>query len=270
MKKLYRKWGLMAILAFLFSACEKELEPWNETQCRLNFWYLNWDNQVAYSDEIGTRIGTDYNQTDYSFYYEGQPERDTLWFKVISQGFLADHERPIALCQIMQDTMENARAGVDYLAFNDPSVAHLYRMPANADTVSIPVILLNNPSLEEKEVILCFGFDDNGEFMPAYPAFSYRVIRFTAQAVRPSQWLDSFFGTWGPVKHSLMIEWTGEAWDNEYISKKYEEDYPYLEFMNQWFHNKLEEENTKRLADPAIGDVYREEDGTEITIPLYR
>lgn len=251
-----------------FASCEKDLEPYSEEQCRLNFWYLNWDNEVAMTDDIGDHMYSTYNQSDYSFYYEGQPERDTLWFKVATMGVLSGQDRPIALKQIMQDTMENAEAGLHYVAFDDPDAAHLYVMPANADTVSIPVILLNDPSLEEKEVILCFGFDDNGTFAPGYDEFSYRVLRFTAEAVEPSAWLESFFGTWGPVKHQLMIEWTGEAWDNDYINKMYEEDYPYLEYMNQWFHYKLEEENAKRVADGL--DVYREEDGTEITIPLYR
>ena len=267
MKSLFYTLACVAMLA-AFASCEKNLEPYSEEQCRLNFYYLTWDGDVAMTDDIGEHMYSTYNQSDYSFYYEGQPERDTLWFKVSTMGFLSDQDRPIALKQIMQDTMENAEAGLHYVAFDAPDAAHLYVMPANADTVSIPVILLNDPSLEKKEVILCFGFDDNGTFAPGYDEFSYRVLRFTAEAVEPSAWIEGFFGTWGPVKHQLMIEWTGEAWDNDYINKIYEEDYPYLEYMNQWFHYKLEEENAKRVAGGL--DVYREEDGTEITIPLYR
>ena len=33
--------------------------------------------------------------------------------------------------------------------------------------------------------------------------------------------------------------------------------------------NKLDEENAKRLADPNIGDIYKEKDGTPVEFPGY-
>ena len=266
------KYFLVAVtVALTFSACEKDLEPYQEPTCRLNFLYGDWNGGYNTTDNIVAQHGEDYNLTNYSFYYEEMVPRDTLWFRVGTMGFLSDRPRILALRQIIvNDTLDNAEAGVDYGAFDSPEYKSFYQVPANTDTLSIPVILLNNEALENKTVTLCFGFADNGVFEPGYEEFAIRIIHFTAKADRPSGWMDGLLGTWGPVKHQLIIEWTGEKWDNEYIKKKYEEDYPYLEYMNQWLHYKLEEENTKRLADPNIGDVYREADGTEIEIPLYR
>ena len=74
MKSLFYTLACAAMLA-VFASCEKDLEPYSEEQCRLNFWYLNWDNEVAMTDDIGDHMYSTYNQSDYSFYYEGQPER---------------------------------------------------------------------------------------------------------------------------------------------------------------------------------------------------
>jgi len=267
MKKLYHILGSMTLL-LVFASCEKDLEPYHTPECRLNFLYYDYSGEnVLDSDDLKNK--KDYDLTNYSFYYQGNPKRDTLWFKISTMGYLADEERVLALQQIsLEDTLENARPGVHYVAFDDPELAAFYRVPANRDTLSIPVILLNDPSLKSKQVVLCFGFRDNGVFKPGYSMMSSRRIYYTSEASRPAAWMDGFFGEWGSVKHQLMIEWTGEKWDNDYIRKKYNEDYSYLEYMNQWFHYKLEEENAKRLANNE--DVYREANGKEVIIDLYR
>lgn len=267
MKKLYHIFPVIALLVLLVS-CEKDQEIYDTPDCRLNFLYYDYSGVLETTEKLKSR--KDYDLTNYSFYYEGNPEKDTLWFKIGTMGFLSEEGRDIALQQIVvEDTVENARSGVHFVPFDDPGLAALYRMPAHQDTLRIPVVLINDPSLAGQEVILCFGFRDNGVFKPGYDMTSSRRIHYTAKASRPARWSDDFFGTWGPLKHQLMIEWTGEKWDNEFINKKYEEDYSYLEYMNQWFHYKLEEENAKRVA--AGKEKYREEGATEdMTIDLYR
>lgn len=259
--------GVLAIVAY--TSCQQNLDTYDTPECRLNFLYYDYYGKTVLTLEQIKAKSEGYNVSNYSFFYEGLPERDTLWFKVGTMGFLSDTDRPIALEQIMlSDTIENAQPGVHFVPFDDPEIAHFYRVPAHADTVSIPVILINDPSLANKEVVLGFGFVDNGVFQPGYDLCSSRSIRYTAAATRPNAWSDDFFGTYGPVKHQLMMEWTGEKWDNEYILRIWNEDYAYVEYMNQWFHYKLEEENAKRLADPAIGDIYREANGDPIVIDI--
>ena len=268
MRKLFNIFTVAALLLFSVS-CEKDPEPYDVPDCRLNFIYLSYyQDKILSTEEVKRDLKADYNVTSYSFVYSGDAQRDTLWFKIGTMGFLSDEDRPLELQQfIADDTLENARPGVHYVAFDDPELASFYRVPAHCDTLSIPVILLRDPSLEAKEVVLKFGFKDNGIFKPGYEMFSTRIIRFTAEYVQPSNWSEAMFGKWGPVKHQLMMEWTDEKWDEKYIKEIYD-DYPYVEFIGAWLYYKLEEENAKRIQENK--DIYREADGSEVKFVIYR
>lgn len=268
MKKLI--YILTGMVFILFAAsCEKDLEPYDAPDCHLNFIYLSYaGDKILTTEDVKKDKSADYNLTSYSFVYSGDAQRDTLWFKIGTMGFLSDVDRPLALQQLPAgDTLEDAQPGVHYVAFDDPQLADFYRVPAHCDTLSIPVILLRDPSLDTKTVELKFGFKDNGFFKPGYDMFSTRIIRLTAEYVQPSNWPEAMFGKWGPEKHRLMIEWTEEKWDEEYIKKIYE-DYPYVEFIGAWLYYKLEEENAKRIK--AGKDVYREADDSEVKFVIYR
>lgn len=256
MKKMMYLW---AMVAFAFASCEKDLEPYSDPTCRINFVY-------SYTEgELEDNYTTDsYSTTSYSFVYEGNgTDSDTLWFDVGVSGFLKDYPRPIALEQVMvEDTVDNAEAGVHYVAFTDPSVASYYTVPANGNQVSIPVILLRDPSLEQKDVVLRFELVENDYFEVTMPMKSYRTIRITARTVEPLYWSEEHFGKWGQVKHQLMIEWTGEKWDEEYCEEFIYSESAYQQYLSQWMAEKLEEENKKHLEE--TGDIYREADGTPV------
>ena len=81
-------------------------------------------------------------------------------------------------------------------------------------------------------------------------------------------WEEYYLGYWGPVKHQLMIEWTGEAWDDAYLEELYNGDSGYVDYMISWFAQRLEEENAAREA--AGEEPYTEEDGTPVDFtPIY-
>jgi hypothetical protein len=84
---------------------------------------------------------------------------------------------------------------------------------------------------------------------------------------KPGNWstnyLDYIFGDYGPVKHRLMIEWTGKAWDEDYIDELSSGDDAYFYYLQEFFAEKLEEANAERLAEGL--DVYQEEDGTIVS-----
>lgn len=250
------------ILSVLVMACEKDLSLYDTPDCRLNFRYYQ------YGDLLDAENVTDEMRlTLYSFIYAGgEMERDTLWFQISTMGFLSGEERPLALQQIQVEGEENAVPGVHYVAFDDAEYRLLYCVPANQDTLSIPVILLRDASLQEKNVRLKFGFKENEYFKPGYVGLTERVINITDRLAKPGNWgecyMDQVVGAYGEVKHQLMIEWTGEAWDEDYVKEFAEGDGAYQSYMSQWFIRKLDEENAKRLADPEIGEVYREADGT--------
>lgn len=168
MKRLSILW-LCAALLPLFASCEKDLEPYSMEECRLNFrYYYSFYDRWMTTEDLESSDDS-YRTTVYSFVYAGGVERDTLWFPVQTSGFLSDVSRPIALQQMtVPDTVDNAEEGIHYIAFDDPAVAHLYQVPANTDTLSIPVILLRDKSLDSKDIVLRFGFKDNGVFKPGF------------------------------------------------------------------------------------------------------
>ena len=64
------------------------------------------------------------------------------------------------------------------------------------------------------------------------------------------------------MKHQLMIEWSGQPWDDTYITEMYNTDSGYLDYMDQVFAKRLAEENAIRKSQGL--DVWREADGTEV------
>ena len=187
-------------------------------------------------------------------------------------GYLADEDRPIALQQIPVEGADNAEAGTHYVAFDDPSLSAFYKIPAHANKASIPVVVLrNDATLKDRTVTLKFGFKENDYFKPGYDTLSVHTLYITDRLSQPSNWSSlAYFGAYGEQKHLLMIEWTGDAWDEEYIEELVSGDAAYWHYMANWMKRKLEEENAKRLADPAIGEVYKEADGkTVVEFPGY-
>ena len=257
---------LYAALLPLFASCEKDLEPYSMEECRLNFRYYHsfYDRWMTTEDLESS--DDSYRTTVYSFVYAGGVERDTLWFPVQTSGFLSDVSRPIALQQMtVPDTVDNAEEGIHYIAFDDPTVAHLYQVPAITDTLSIPVILLRDKSLDSKDIVLRFGFKDNGVFKPGFESMSYRTIYISARLSMPVNWVTEYVGEWGPRKHELMIQWTGNRWDDDYWTEFLATDSNYRSYINQWLARRLEKENAILLEQGEEPE--HEADGTPVEFP---
>ena len=254
-------------LAALSVACEQKYPGYETSECNLNFVYYDYYGDPLSSDEVEAEMC----ETSFSFVYAGEEAMpDTVWFDIATMGYLSDEDRPVALQQMQVEGADNAEAGIHYVAFDDPSMAQYYRIPANSNKASIPVVMLrNDPTLEVRSVVLKFGFKDNGYFKPGYDTLSVHTLYITDRLAQPSNWsdLNGYFGDYGQQKHLLMIEWSGETWDEEYIEELISGDQAYMNYMANWMRRKLEEENEKRLADSSIGEVWTEEDGTVITFP---
>lgn len=256
MRRLYNLVAGCAMLALSVS-CEKDYSLYDLSECYLNFSYLN-----VKSENVTEAMAT----TVYSFAYAGEEVRvDTLWFEVETMGFLSDRDRPLVLKQFPVEGEDNAVPGVHYVAFDDADLAKFYCVPANSSTVKVPVVLLReDPKLREKAVVLKFGFVENEFFAPGYKGMVERTMSISDYLTQPKEWWRINMGSYGQEKHRLMILWTGELWDEEYILQFARGDSAYRSYLRQWLRRKLEEENAKRLADPEIGDVYREADGRAV------
>ncbi len=275
--KYLNKIGLCGLLA-AFTACEKDLPMYSSQECMLNFEYENVTEQNTED------ITDDDKIINWSFILNStvDAEVDTIWLTVTTMGYLKDYDRPIALEQVMTGD-NDAQAGVHYVSFNDADLcANYYYIPANAAEQEIPVVVLRDESLQDESVTLKIALKENEYFSLGYPEFSDYTLVITDKLSKPTAWdvcsLEEYFGEYGEAKHSLMIEWTGQAWDDDYIYSlfySYYESYDgttywfandddYMNWLSDWFQDKLEAANAERLADPEIGDVYREKDGTEV------
>lgn len=272
MKRLHTLLAGIAVLGM--AACSKQQPGEYALEGdRLNFTIEADDD---YGDQLPSGDITDEDRTyAFSFVYSGMDAvRDTVWFEATTMGELSQEYRPFKLQQIQREGVMNAESGVHYVAFDDPEVQDLYRVAPDSNTVQVPVIVLrDDPMLQDTTVVLEFGIVANEYFQPGYDGFSRRILEITDRLAKPANWDGSgmeyyYFGEYGEVKHQLMIDWTGNPWDEEYIEEFLNGDQAYISYISDYCVKRLEEENAKRVA--AGLDVYREKDGTEVVFgPSY-
>lgn len=241
------------LLTVLFASCEKDLQVYSDPTCRLNFYY-DIESVSSFKESMA--------RSTYSFVYgSSDVEKDTLWYEMETMGFVADHDRAITLVQVDSAGVTNAMPGKHYVAFDDPSMASYYVIPAGKARIKVPVVILRDASLKNETVVLKFKIQPNAEFQQGYSALQTRVIQFTDQLSEPSKWsygfpyseyssytvsLSEYFGDYGVVKHQFLIEQTGEKWDDEYIEKIMTGDSNYLMYLLRKMAKRLDEVNAER------------------------
>lgn len=258
---------LAAVALGCTTSCEKELEPYSNPDC-----YLNFKIKKNYSDSDATTEDIKQGHVDptipiiYNFKFSGDVKSDTVWAKAKTMGYVVDYDREFALEQVMVEGEENAIAGEDYMSFDNPEVQKCMVVKAGENEFRVPVIVLRSEKLTKKNVTLRVRFKENKNFKNGLEGMQECTFSFTDRLAKPSVWdeyyLDYFLGYYGEVKHQLMIEWTGKPWDDDYITELWNADNAYIDYLDQVFAKRLAEENAKRVA--AGLDVYREADGTEV------
>lgn len=263
------KYIAVFILALVSMACNKEPGASDMPDGRLNFVYHR--TVYPYGQYAAEEVTDEMRMTSYSFKYSADDVvADTVWFEVATMGNLsADADRPFALEQFVAEDVENAVAGIHYVAFDDESLKEFYKIPRGANTVTVPVIVLRKDSrLREKTVVLKFGFRDNGIFRLGYEGLTVRSLSITDRLAVPANWgrIAGLIGEYGERKHTLMIQWAtdeNQKWDEAYIDEFADGDSAYRSYMQQWLQRKLEEVNA-RLAETQQGPEH-EEDGTPVS-----
>lgn len=258
---------LAAIALIGTASCEKDLEPYSNPDCYLNFLFKTTiGDDYATTDDINKGYAVTDQATIYNFKFHNDRTSDTVWIEAQTMGFVTDYDRQFALEQVMMEGEENAVAGVDYVAFDSEEAQRAMVVKAGETKFKVPVIVKRSEQQRTKTVMLKIRFKANDYFRNGFDCMQERIIAITDRLAKPSVWddfyLDYFLGYYGEVKHQLMIEWSGNTWDDEYITEVYNTDNAYINYMDQVFAKRLAEENEKRKAQGL--DVYREADGTEV------
>lgn len=197
-----------------FTACQKDPLSY-EGGARLQFGPLPefvYNTNMELADTLKT----------YTFFYNFTDSPvDTVYFDLYAIGGPHQEARAFELEQVILPKEENAEAGTHYVPFDDPSVKLLYTFPAETVHVRVPIIMKRDPSLKEKKVKLHFRIKRNANFEWGEERLSWRRVEFSDMVDRPAAW-DTFnerffWGTYSRAKHTFMVQYTGQLWDQEFL-----------------------------------------------------
>lgn len=242
--------ALTASFALALASCENELPVYSFPDDSLNF-------QVKLDETSGEVM-----EKNYSFIYSGDDVMvDTLWFKVDTQGFLSDTDRPFQLQQIPSgEDFVDAQADVHYLGFDSEEMRSRLVIPAGANTARFPIVVYRHASLSEGDVRLYFQVKPNGIFSQGM--LPYRTVKVVISNTlsKPDGWENYYFGTYGPVKHKFMIDETGLRWDDDFCTSL--DDFGYIQYLTMMLHQRLQEVNAERKKQGL--DILKEATGKAV------
>ncbi len=209
-KYLYLAIGLMIVV----NSCQQD-----------KYFLYNDVARLQFGPDITRIYQSSFNMADTTkpatfFYYPASVIRDTVKFDVYAIGGTSTKDRIITLEQEQVPGATNAVAGTHYKAFNDPSLASVYKIRAGQVHEFLPVIILRDPSLKTTTVTLKFKVVANSDFQTGEPTNLWRKVVFTDRLSQPARWDatgTSYFGKYSTVKHKFMIDQTGQKWDQDFM-----------------------------------------------------
>ena len=265
--KIIKYLVMAAIVLTVATSCEKDLEAYSNSDCYLNFRFLNSEGKDYQNEELVKTPALVSSPLIYNFKTHGSVQNDTVWIEAKTAGFVKEFDREYALEQVEVEGADNAVAGVDYLAFDSQDAQRIQVVKAGESYFKVPIVVLRNSGLLTKSVVLKVRFKENQNFKNGFTMMQTRVISITDRVSKPSVWdacdLDHVFGAYGDVKFQLMIEWSGKSWSDEFILENYNSDKAYLSYMDQVFAKRLASENEARVAEGK--EVWCEADGTPVS-----
>lgn len=257
MKRIYDLIVGACLLLPLFTACEKDLPVYDNSQCWLKFDYeRDADSLINYSFAYGP--------SDVMV--------DTIKIKVKLMGNPEDYDRPITLEQVM--TGENdAVVGEHYVPFDDSELMQKYYfIPKNAIQAEVPIVLKRSASLKNANYTLKITFKSTDVFAVGSKERSIYRIVIADQLVKPNGWnstINYFFGTYSQAKHQFLIDTTGKKWDDDYLAGELQGyvsgDQNYIFWLNQQLRAALEE------YERVHGEPLYEDEGKtiKVTFPVF-
>ncbi len=257
------------LILFATSCSEDEVKPWQlENYIHFSGDYTNFYSFVyAGSDLEEHATVTDEN---------GNPiviEKDTVFFQLNTAGNFSDVDRIYKIKQVKtydfvyeQDEYGNildsafielpnqAIPDVHYVDFSkDPN--QKFVVPADSLKTLFPLVVLRDPSLKANNYTLSLEIQESNDFLPGNSSLQQITLTISDQITEPVNWKDYAIGTtsvylvmghYGKKKHQILIDITGQKWDDDFITKELSEEY--LVFYQTLAIRELERINAEREA----------------------
>lgn len=272
-KKIFFRWLqavlmlLLLIIPSLLVSCEEDLEPYNESDGLGRVYFI-----YGSTGDVSSATALADSLVNYSFIYHNNVPTDTIWLRVGTSGFLSDRDRYFELEQV-RTGKNDAVAGTHYKSFDDTSFKQLLKVPGDSLQCDIPIIVFNDASLKNGNVTLKVRLKATSDFLLGYVDCLSKTITISDLLSKPANWnrlCDWYFGNYGTVKHQLMIDVSGEKWDDDYLLNVARvTDYSsqdFLRYQANKFAKALAELNAERAAQGL--DPLTEDDGSLVQFPF--
>lgn len=233
------------------------------TACKKDQYYLYNDiARLQFGPPVGQLYYSPADMADtlkpYTFYYEPAAVlQDTVFFDIYAIGGTSGQDRAYTLEQVMLEGEENAVAGVHYKAFDDASLKNAYVIKAGEVHAFAPVIVLRDASLKNKSVKLQLQVKANDQFQPGEIRKLWRRVELADQLSQPAAWNSTattyYWGKYSQVKHSFMVEQTGEKWDQDFLTE-INADYALLSFWRLKLRTLLTDYNNAHPGAPLTDE----------------
>ncbi len=254
---------IVCILSIMLMGCEEgEIHT-----------YLG-ENYVQFDLEKENRV------LNYSFLNKkdgiGKPVTiDTVWLPAFCTGDMGNEVRFFRLKQVVEYISEprfdetgalldsvlvaaanQAEPGVHYIDFNDPGYLELCKVKPNVVEFLVPIILLRDLSLKKEKVTLALQFMASDDFKEGDFLVKMAQVVIGDMLEFPKAWsnidygeamyMNPELGRYSEVKHQLLIDLTGDLWDDEFLkSLTYDQRVYYRHIARQ----ELDRINAKRAEE---------------------
>lgn len=235
--------NITIIIAFtlllpLFS-CEDGLEVWNTDTSCIHFTEIDPD------DKLETPINNSF------IFLDQEIMRDTVYLKVCCTGLTKNYERRVNLRQVVVEGVDNAQPNVHYLPFDTEGLQDRYVIGKDSVWAMIPIVLLRDRSLTEKQYTLRVELVGSDDFETGVASRLTRTITVSDYLSKPRSWMDRYFGAYSQVKHRFMIVSSfGQKFDEDFFATELAGDRYLCIYYMDYFREKLAEYN----SDPQNND----------------
>lgn len=222
-------------------------------------------------------------------YYPESIQKDTLYVDIVTVGDVVNYPREIKFEQITKewkyryDTADTtkvvdstyvdmeypAKSGVHFEALSENNT---WILPANQNKLSLQVVVLrNDEALQKNAHKLVLALQPSKDFELGEQKKLFKTIVISDKLERPTRWkedsweVQTYLGAWSETKHRLLIDVTGQKWDNDFLYYMlYDFD---AELERDYYLTKTKKFLAEYNANPANNPPLKDENGKEVVFP---